>query len=75
MKSTWDRKDSSRRRNLLIGFLLFVLGIGISGYCGYMERYAAEPAPDFLKVFGLISFLAGLGWFLLGILQSPIRRP
>jgi hypothetical protein len=42
MKMTWDKNDSSPRRSLSIGFVLFILGIGVVAYCGYMEQYERE---------------------------------
>lgn len=74
MKSTWDNNDSSTRRCLFWGCLLFVLGIGMVGYCGHMEQYLGELQPDLVKFSGWVTTIAGLVLFLLGILQSPIRR-
>jgi hypothetical protein len=74
MKSTWKKADSPRRRNLCIGCALFVTGICIAAYCGYMDRYIDEPQSAVLVLAGWGSLFAGLTLFLLGILQGPIRR-
>ena len=74
MESTGKKSTSPRRRNLAIGFTLFVIGIAITAYCGYMDRYAGEPqsAALLLAVWG--SLFVGVVLYLLGILQSRIRR-
>ena len=74
MKTTWKKSDRSHRRKLAFGFLLVVLGIGITSYCGYMARYLGDPQPDGLKLFGWGSLLIGLVLYVLGLLQSPIHR-
>jgi hypothetical protein len=74
MKSTWKKSDSPQRRNLGAGFALFVIGVGVTAYCGYMERYIGDPQPDVLKLLGWGLLFIGFVLFVLGILQSPIQR-
>jgi hypothetical protein len=56
------------------GFVFFVVGVGIAACCGWMERYVGDPQPEALKMLGWGLLLIGLILFLLGVLQSPIRR-
>jgi hypothetical protein len=74
MKSTWKKSHAARRRNLRRGAILFVVGIGITSYIGYMERHLGDPQADFLKLLGWGLLLAGLVLFLIGMLQSPVGR-
>jgi hypothetical protein len=73
-KSTWRKSDGPSRRNMACGFLCFVVGIGIAAYCGYSNRHADAPASGFLTLVGWALLLIGLVWFILGLLQGPIRR-
>jgi hypothetical protein len=59
---------------MMAGFLCFVVGVGIAAYCGYSNRYTSVPASGLLTIVGWALLFIGLVWFILGLLQGPIRR-
>lgn len=69
-----NRDDRTRRRHLAVGTILFVLGVSIAAYLGYVERYVGESQLDIVKLVAWGMVIGGLILFLLGLLQSRMHR-
>jgi NhaP-type Na+/H+ or K+/H+ antiporter len=57
-----------------IGFVVFVVGIALVANGGVSERHIGNPPDDLLKLLAWGLLFSGLIIFLLGLLQSSIRR-
>ena len=71
--SAWVAADAPRRRNMGIGFLLLVVGIGLA-FLSVVLRAELPPAVGVgMNYAGWGAVIGGLFFFFIGLAQSPGR--